>query len=160
MNTIIRKTIPDDLPGIVKLLFEIDELHNDSRPDIFKAHSSKYTLDELGELLCNEKYTLISAIDQNSDNSVIGYLICISQEIKETVMLLPRKIFYIDDFCVSKVCQHNNIGTQLFEFAKEYAKSNNFDSVELNVWEFKGNARKFYEKCGMTMQKSTMEYKL
>ena len=41
---------------------------------------------------------------------------------------------------------------------KEYAKKNGFYNITLNVWECNPSARSFYDKMGMTVQKTGMEY--
>ena len=52
---IIRKAKEKDIPRILELLEQVLQIHADIRPDIFIPGTTKYTIDELRELL---KHTL------------------------------------------------------------------------------------------------------
>lgn len=48
---IIRKAKEKDIPRILELLEQVLQIHADIRPDIFIPGTTKYTIDELRELL-------------------------------------------------------------------------------------------------------------
>ena len=50
-----------------------------------------------------------------------------------------------------------HIGKQLYEFVVDFAKNSGCYNVTLNVWADNVNARKFYEKIGLRVQKIGME---
>ena len=52
---IIRKAEERDIPRIIELLGQVLQIHADIRPDIFIPDTTKYTVDELTELLKNEE---------------------------------------------------------------------------------------------------------
>ena len=64
---------------------------------------------------------------------------------------------YIDDLCVLEGFRKKHVGRQLYEYVLETAKENGCYNVTLNVWECNPGARKFYEKCGLQVQKTGME---
>ena len=72
-------------------------------------------------------------------------------------VLTDIKTLYIDDICVDEGHRRMNIGTMLFEYVKEYAKTNGFYNITLNVWECNPGAGKFYEALGFKPQKTCME---
>lgn len=47
----IRKAEEKDIPRILELLGQVLQIHADIRPDIFISGTTKYTTDELTELL-------------------------------------------------------------------------------------------------------------
>ena len=49
----IRKAEERDIPRIIELLGQVLQIHADIRPDIFIPGTTKYTVDELKELLKN-----------------------------------------------------------------------------------------------------------
>ena len=51
----IRKAEEKDIPRILELLGQVLQIHADIRPDIFIPGTTKYTTDELTELLKNEE---------------------------------------------------------------------------------------------------------
>ena len=65
---------------------------------------------------------------------------------------------YIDDLCVDENVRGQHVGTSLFSYVKEYAKSRGCYDVTLNVWEGNDSARKFYEKMGMFIKETQMEF--
>mgnify|MGYP000541435337 CR=1 FL=1 len=52
---LIRKAEEKDIPRILELLGQVLQIHADIRPDIFIPGTTKYTTDELTELLKNEE---------------------------------------------------------------------------------------------------------
>jgi len=66
----------------------------------------------------------------------------------------------IDDLCVDEKYRKKGIGKRLFEEVKTYSKENGINFIELMVWEFNENARKFYENMGMKIRINRMEYKI
>ena len=85
-----------------------------------------------------------------------GYIFAFIQEINSP-SLCKIKSLYIDDLCVEKNCRGKGVGTSLYNFIKEYAKSIGCYNITLNVWSFNKNAYEFYKKCGLNEQKIVME---
>lgn len=90
------------------------------------------------------------------DNKVLGYAFCIYQENRSN-LLMNIKTLYIDDLCVLEDVRGMHIGTQLYEYVLDVAKENGCYNVTLNVWECNEGAKRFYEKCGLKVQKTGME---
>ena len=72
-------------------------------------------------------------------------------------ILTDVKTLYIDDICIDENCRGKHIGSQIFEYVKNYAKNIGCYNVTLNVWSCNSGAMKFYEKCGLVPQKTGME---
>ncbi len=65
---------------------------------------------------------------------------------------------YIDDLCVDANTRGMPIGQALFEHVKKEAKRMGCYDVTLNVWEGNDSARHFYEKMGLRVKETQMEY--
>lgn len=154
----VRRAESKDAERINELLYQVAKIHADGRPDIFKSATKKYSDEELLRIISNDETPIFVAIDEN--NSVLGYAFCVYQITKDSLLLLDKKTLYIDDICVDENARGKHIGKTLFEFVLNYAKANNFDNITLNVWALNDGAYKFYEKCGMTPLKFTMEKNL
>ena len=152
----IRQASVADIPRIIDLLHQVDMVHHRLRPDLFKPDTTKYDEQELAVLL-EDKTKPIFVYD---DGEVLGYTFCQITEVKEDRLLQDRKTLYIDDLCVDEAARGKHIGSALFEFVRDYAKSIGCLAVTLNVWEGNDSAIRFYQNMGMQPQKIGMEIKL
>ena len=66
-----------DIPRILELLKQVLQIHADIRPDIFIPGTTKYTIDELAELLKNKEKPIYVAVDEN--DVCRGYAFCLMQ---------------------------------------------------------------------------------
>lgn len=158
MEIYVRKAEEKDIDRILSLLKQVLEIHAAIRPDIFVSGTTKYTKEELKMIFTNEETPVFVAADRN--DTVLGYVFCMLQVAKNYTNMKDRKTLYIDDLCVDQNHQGKHIGTTLYDYVIEYAKKQNCNDVTLNVWEGNDKARLFYEKIGMKVRKTQMEYLL
>ena len=145
MNT-VRRARTEDIPSILELLLQVDMVHHNGRPDLFK---------ELGTIIENEKTPLFVCVDE--ENTVLAHMFCIvKQELNDSV-ITDIKTLYIDDICVDEKARGLGVGRTMFLFLKGYAKEEGFYNITLNVWCCNPDAMKFYEAMGMEPQKIGME---
>lgn len=154
----IRRAEIKDADKINELLFQVAKIHANGRPDIFKTATKKYSDQELIEIINNDDSPIFVATDEK--DFCLGYAFCVFQKTKDSILLQDRKTLYIDDICVDENSRGKHIGKSLYDFIENFAKENGFDNITLNVWSFNESAYKFYEKCGMTPLKTTMEKRL
>ena len=152
----IRQASVADIPRLIDLLHQVDMVHHRLRPDLFKPDTTKYDEQELAVLL-EDKTKPIFVYD---DGEVLGYTFCQITEVKEDRLLQDRTTLYIDDLCVDEAARGRHIGSALFEFVRDYAKSIGCHAITLNVWEGNDSAIHFYQNMGMHPQKIGMEIKL
>ena len=150
---IIRKASVADIPRLMVLLHQVDMVHHRLRPDLFKSNTTKYSEQELETLLGDES----KPIFVYDDGEVLGYAFCQITEVKHDRLLQDRKSLYIDDLCVDETARGRHIGSALFEFVRDYAKSIGCHAVTLNVWAGNDAAMQFYQSKGMRPQKTGME---
>ena len=150
----IRRAKEKDISKIGDLLSQVDLVHHNGRPDIFKI-GRKYSDEELKILLKDDNRPILVAVDENDD--VMGYCFCIFQQHIDNSVLTDIKTLYIDDLCVDEKLRGKHIGKELYEAAVKLAKDNSCYNLTLNVWSCNESAMRFYESCGLTPQKVGME---
>ena len=151
----IRRATAADIEGIDKLLYQVNMVHHNGRPDLFKAGGRKYTDEQLLALLADDTRPVFAAVDE--EGHVLGYAFCILQQHPDDNILTDIKTLYIDDLCVDEEIRGQHIGRRLYEYVKRYAKETGCYNLTLNVWACNESARKFYERCGLVPQKYGME---
>ena len=153
---IIRKASVADIPRLMDLLHQVNMVHHHLRPELFKPNTTKYSEQELETLLGDES----KPIFVYDDGAVLGYAFCQITQVKNDRLLQDRKSLYIDDLCVDETARGRHIGSALFEFVRNYAKSIGCHAVTLNVWAGNDAAMQFYQSKGMRPQKTGMEMEL
>ena len=151
----IRRAQEKDMDKVIELLSQVLEIHAAIRPDIFIPGTTKYTREELLDIFADDSRPVYVATDA-ADN-VIGYAFCqLKQQPFSNNMIQFRSLF-IDDLCVEGSARGQHVGETLFDHVKKEARRLGCYEVTLNVWE--GNdARTFYEKMGMKVKESQMEF--
>lgn len=149
----IRRAEKKDIPQIEKLLYQVNNIHAEGRPDLFKKDYKKYTEQELEEILLQEQRPVFVAVD---GETLLGYAFCVFQQPQGNNMQ-PVRTLYIDDLCVDEKNRGQHVGKQLYDYVLEYAKKNGCYNVTLNVWACNESARRFYDKCGLRVQKTGLE---
>ena len=149
----IRRAEKKDIQGLISLLYQVDAVHNGIRPDLFKGNTSKYTEQELEEII-NDNDKPIFVYD---DGKILGHAFCQISEVKNHRLLQDVKTLYIDDICVDEPSRGHHIGKALYEYVYNYAKSIGCHNITLNVWEGNDSAYNFYKQMGMHIQKTGME---
>lgn len=150
----IRRAIEKDIPKIGDLLSQVDLVHHEGRPDIFKI-GRKYSDTQLKAMLKDENRPILVCTDESDE--VMGYCFCIFQQHVSDSVLTDVKTLYIDDLCVDEKLRGKHIGKQLYQAAVRLAKENNCYNLTLNVWSCNHSAMKFYEAQGLVPQKVGME---
>lgn len=153
-DVIIRPAVESDISRLEDLLYQVHGLHAEGRPDLFIPGCKKYTADQLRELLSDTVNTPIFAAILEGD--LVGYCFCVRQ-VQSAASMQKISTLYIDDLCVDKAFRGRGIGKVLYDYAVEYAREKGYYNLTLNVWACNPSAQRFYEKCGLAVQKIGME---
>lgn len=154
MDSETRLANAGDLEAVNRLLRDVLRIHNEGRPDIFKASGKKYSDDELRAIFRNPD-TPVFVYEE--DGKVLGYIFCEIQRHDGTGSLQPFKTLYIDDLCVSGESRGKGVGRILYNRAVELARESGCHNITLHVWQENPGARAFYESLGMKPQYTCME---
>ena len=151
----IRRAEKRDIDDLLRLLTEVNMVHHNIRPDLFKGPATKYSREELEQKL-QIKEDPIFVFTDNKDQ-VLGYIFCVTEEVQESPLRTGIRTLYIDDLCVYETARGQHVGRQLYEHALDYARTNGFYNVTLHIWGGNDSAQKFYEKMGMQNQYTCLE---
>ena len=150
----IRRAVQNDIPALSELLRQVCNVHHQGRPDLFKPDGTKYTSEQLTELIADDSRPIFVA---ETEEGVKGYAFCMFKQHLNDTCVTDIRTLYIDDLCVDEHCRGKHIGRQLYEYVLQFARESGCYNVTLNVWCCNPDAIQFYEKCGLVPQKIGME---
>ena len=151
----VRRAVDADVPKIMDLLIQVDMVHHNGRPDIFNGPATKYTEEQLKNIIADDLTPVFVCVDD--DNIPMGHAFCIHKQIIGDNVLTDIKTLYIDDICVDEAARGKHVGKALYDYVIDYAKNAGYYNVTLNVWACNPGAMKFYESMGLKVQKIGME---
>ena len=151
----VRRATEEDIPAILHLLLQVDMVHHNGRPDLFRGPATKYSADELKEILTDDSTPVFVCADDSG--TVLGHAFCIHKQVVDSSVMTDVRTLYIDDICVDEKARGKHVGKALYEYVRDYAKSIGCHHITLNVWEGNEPACAFYRNMGMQVQKTTME---
>ena len=76
MTNTVRFAAEGDIPAIMRLLEQVNRVHYEGRPDLFRL-ATKYTNDELLAIINNEDTPVFVCTDE--DGHVLGHGFCVMQ---------------------------------------------------------------------------------
>ncbi|MCI9402732.1 MAG: GNAT family N-acetyltransferase [Oscillospiraceae bacterium] len=153
--TMVRRADAGDIPAVLKLLVQVNMVHHNGRPDLFKGPATKYTREQLLDIFADEHTPVFVCTDELG--TVLGYAFCILKQLTDDNIMTDVKTLYIDDLCVDENIRGRHVGRTLYDHVTDYARSLGCYNVTLNVWALNDSAMTFYEKLGMKVQKLGME---
>ena len=150
----VRPATPADIPALMALLIQVNLVHHNGRPDLFKGPTTKYTEAELAALLADPATPVFVGVDDAG--RVLGHGFCVLQHSGGRLME-EHDTLYIDDICVDEAARGLGVGRALYDHILGFARAAGCYNVTLNVWTCNPGAMKFYEKLGMKPYKVGME---
>ena len=153
MNS-VRRAKARDIPAILDLLVQVDMVHHNGRPDLFKGLATKYSAEELRAIIADEETPVFVCADEQ--DRVLGHGFCVIQHSGGQLMVEHTTV-YIDDICVDENTRGQGVGKALYEHILAFAREKGAYNVTLNVWSCNPGAMAFYEKLGLVPYKIGME---
>ena len=151
----IRRAEKRDIDALLRLLTEVNMVHHNIRPDLFKGPATKYSREELEQKLQIEEDPIF--VFTNDKDQVLGYIFCVTEVVQESPLRTGIRTLYVDDLCVYETARGQHVGQQLYAYAVDYARANGYYNITLHVWGGNDAAQKFYEKMGMQNQYTCLE---
>ena len=150
----VRPATKDDIPTLMALLVQVNMVHHNGRPDLFKGPTTKYTWAELEQILQNDDTPVFVCAD--GDGRVLGHGFCVLQHFGGQLMEEVDTL-YIDDICVDEAARGLGVGRALYAHILAHARQKGCYNVTLNVWTCNPGAMQFYEKLGLKPYRVGME---
>lgn len=149
----IRRAELNDFEKVYNLILQVHKLHVKNRKDIYKD------VDPLNKKIFEEELNNVCLVAEK-DDEIVGVCMANEKDFQNSYLMKGRKILNISEICVDEEMQRQGIGTMLYNEVVNYAKCNNFDSVELMVWGFNKEAIEFYKNIGMDIKNIKFEKKI
>ncbi|MBS7229088.1 MAG: GNAT family N-acetyltransferase [Eubacteriales bacterium] len=153
----VRLAERNELEQVNVLRGQVNRLHSDARPDMFKAGFC----DELKEYVyaffdAEGRYVVVA----ECGGSICGFAM-VERIVKPESPYRPRiEFMHIQEFGVDPAYRRMGAATRLIGFIKGMARAAAIDRIELDVWEFNKGAIEFYNAVGFDVCREYMELKL
>ena len=157
MKNVCRFAEYPDLERVNELRIQVNAIHVEGKPEVFKPGFP----DELRAYVYEIFRDPAKRVAVCETDGVITAFAVLSHIVKpETPYTFGRDFLDIDEFCVDAGYRRRGIAKELVSFIRDYAVSEGFTRLELNMWEFNTDALAFYESVGFTTYRRYMEMKL
>ena len=154
----LRPATREDYDLLFELFAEIQTLHYETRPDIFKAAKrDKYFFDYYDSVLESKNHHLMLGFD---DDAPFGYIYYVINKLPQNIYRTEKRIIYINHILVKKSYQGRGFGRVLINHVREIARKEKINEIGLDVWVFNKQAIKFFNKQGFSAHNQIMWHKI
>lgn len=157
MDLRIRNAVEGDIPSIIQLRKDYDEVIADRRPDLYEL-ADNYTEEEVRGFLGAPQSEVIVA--EVTNNVIAGYAIVDEEQVNAHKIYKQRKVLFIRDFCVREEIRGAGVGQSLMEFIIKLGKERKADAVEIDILADNERAEAFLESNGMSTKSIRYEMEL
>lgn len=148
---LIRFAREDDEARVEAILHQVHTLHLAWRPDIYKPCDPVLPHDAFLADVAQQHLAVAEL-----DGAVVGLLAFARRHVASDTQV-TRDVLFIDTIAVDEAHRGRGIGRQLLDFAKELARREHLDGVELQVNARNTAAYAMYRRCGFTEKSINME---
>jgi len=142
----IRRAQLSDIPEIVQLNGDVQNLHAQMSPDIFRADWEVSAFEEFWRKRLNEQAdTVVLAM---LDGAPVGYIWFQVQDRPQDAFRLSQRRVYIHHIAVKDKVRRSGVGTQLLEYAEAEAQRLGISDIVLDVWASNSSSRAFFNSRG------------
>lgn len=143
----IRKAKFCDIPDLVMLNSQVQDIHVKLFPEVFKTGDTHLIGEWFSEVLSSDDYCVFVALENDVS---VGYMTVRKLIKPERPFKKGIRCAYIDQVCIHPDHRRMGIFKALLKGAEEEAVSWGMNRLELDVWTENSNAVKSFEKSGFT----------
>ncbi|MBQ7582845.1 MAG: GNAT family N-acetyltransferase [Lachnospiraceae bacterium] len=151
---LVRLAKEADLDRVNELRRQVNDLHVQGRPDIFKPGFPQELRDYVHVIFEDPEQDIVVA---EQGGVICGFAVLHHIQKPETPFMFVRDFLDVDEFCVDQAYRRQGAASAIIAFIKDLAKERGFNRIELNMWEFNQDALAFYEAAGFTTYRRYME---
>lgn len=145
-ETTIRRAVPADAGALTGLLEEVDELHRDALPWLFRRIEGAEQTAFRDAFLSKPDHAAFLAIA--ADGTFAGVVYVFLRATARAAIVVPAVVAEIDVLVVKSSYRRLGIGKRLVEAALEWASLAGASRTELGVHHFNEPARAFWTALG------------
>ena len=150
----VRFARDEDLERVNELRKQVNDLHVEGKPEVFKPGFSDELRDYLYAIRKNPEQQIVVA---EQEGKVRGFAILNHINKPENPFMFERDFLDIDELCVDKNSRRQGIAGEMIRFIRSWAKEQGYKRIELNMWSFNRGALAFYEAAGFETYRRYME---
>ena len=143
----VRPGTLQDLEQVNEIRRQVNDLHVNGEPTIFKSGFSKEMQEYVKTFIGSDTKQLFVA--ENNGNICAFAMIEIVVK-PETPYAYEQKFLDLQELGTNESCKGKGYGKELINYIKQYAKQNSVNQIRLNMWSFNEGALKFYNKMGFS----------
>jgi len=146
-EVLVRRAVRDDLPRIVQLFEQADELHRDALPWLFRKVEEPRSPRLLETFISGTDRAALVAIE-GEGSPPAGALFIMVREVVKAPVVRPARVAEIDSLVVDRSSRRRGVGKSLVRAALLWARDVQAARTELGVYDFNEGARLFWESMG------------
>ena len=154
----LRPATKEDYDILFELFSEIQTLHYETRPDIFKpAKRDKFFNDYFDRIIESENHHLIIGFD---DDKPFGYIYYVINHMPQNIYRPEKRAIYINHILVTKSYQGKGFGRALINHVRDIGRKETIKEIGLDVWVFNEKAIGFFKKHGFSAYNQIMWHEI
>lgn len=144
----IRPATAIDAPTIARLNRDVQQVHADALPWMFKhPNTGSFTGKDARTLMARDTFiTFIAEIEQQA----VGYTIAEERRRPETSRHYARNLMLIHEIGVANSARRRGVGRSLIAAVHDYGQSVGISLLSLDTWQFNETAQAFFKSCGLS----------
>ena len=144
----IRKAIATDSLLLSSLCVDVQCLHAETHPEIFKMpHSDDFAVSFFNEVLADSTIQIYIAEEKQR---AIGYIFCKLFERPEGPFTYANRFLQVEHISVQPNAQRHGVGAALVKQVQKLARELGVTKIQLSSWDFNTRAHTFFERHGFT----------
>ena len=157
-NIKLRPATREDYDLLFELFSEIQTLHYETRPDIFKvAQKDQYFYDYYDKVLESENHHMMLGFDGDTP---FGYIYYVINTLPQNIYRPEKRIIYINHILVIKSYRGRGYGQALIDHVRQVAKKEKIKEIGLDVWVFNERAIRFFTRQGFSTHNQIMWHEI
>ncbi|MFE6767284.1 GNAT family N-acetyltransferase [Streptomyces sp. NPDC057689] len=140
----VRAATEADLNMLSTLSMEIQRLHAENRPDLFREPDEVTLRSFFADQLAREAIVLVA----DHQGVTAGYLLAEANERPANPFRHASKSLYVHHIAVAPTAQRQGVGEQLIQAIVAIAQAESAQAVRLDSWSFNQTAHAFFEGQG------------
>lgn len=153
MEVIVRLPRLQDYERVSQIMDQVQQLHVEWRPDVYKSASPLITMDMFEAILKDGNWYVAEA-----DGVVVGVLELMKRHV-ESPAQVTKDVLFISTMAIDEKYRGKGIGHLFFEKVKQLKQEKGYDTIELQVNAKNRLAYEMYRKYGFTEKSINMELK-
>ena len=153
MEVIVRLLRLQDYERVSQIMDQVQQLHVEWRPDVYKPASPLITMDMFEAILKDGNWYVAEA-----DGVVVGILELMKRHV-ESPAQVTKDVLFISTMAIDEKYRGKGIGHLFFEKVKQLKQEKGYDTIELQVNAKNRLAYEMYRKYGFTEKSINMELK-